>query len=157
MTHSPLASRVLVKYYWQTVLVYNIQFWKKKKQPSQPPPPNPTFCPKWEIGVNVGLGEGWVGSFPASHTVSFQQRACTCSRCFGMTLIIIHSGSNFIQCPFWTLYLLSWSLHQYKNIIHCTSLSRTLSKVILVASLCGDFITCTGVMETWYDHLCHYK
>ena len=28
------------------------------------PSPKPTFCPKWEVSVNVGLGEGWVGSFP---------------------------------------------------------------------------------------------
>ena len=27
------------------------------------PSPNPTFCPKWEISVKVGLGEGQVGSF----------------------------------------------------------------------------------------------
>ena len=26
--------------------------------------PKPTFCPKWEVSVNVGLGEGYVGSFP---------------------------------------------------------------------------------------------
>ena len=24
----------------------------------------PSFCPKWEVSVNVGLGEGEVGSFP---------------------------------------------------------------------------------------------
>ena len=23
-----------------------------------------TFCPKWEVSVNVGLGEGWMSSFP---------------------------------------------------------------------------------------------
>ena len=28
------------------------------------PSPKPTFSPKWEVSVNVGLGEGWVGSFP---------------------------------------------------------------------------------------------
>ena len=28
------------------------------------PFPRPTFCPKWEVSVNVGLGEGYVGSFP---------------------------------------------------------------------------------------------
>ena len=28
---------------------------------------NPTFCPKWEASVNVGLGEGQVGSFPETH------------------------------------------------------------------------------------------
>ena len=26
--------------------------------------PKPTFCPKWEVSVNVVLGEGYVGSFP---------------------------------------------------------------------------------------------
>ena len=26
------------------------------------PSSKPTFCPKWEVSVNVGLGEGWVGS-----------------------------------------------------------------------------------------------
>ena len=28
------------------------------------PSPEPTFIPKWEISVNVGLGQGWVDSFP---------------------------------------------------------------------------------------------
>ena len=28
------------------------------------PSPKLTFCPKWEVSVNVSLGEGWVGSFP---------------------------------------------------------------------------------------------
>ena len=28
------------------------------------PSPNPTFCPKEEVSVNVDLGEGQVGSFP---------------------------------------------------------------------------------------------
>ena len=27
----------------------------------------PTFCPKWEVSVNVGLGEGYVGSFPETY------------------------------------------------------------------------------------------
>ena len=26
--------------------------------------PKPTFCPKWEVSVKVGLGKGQVGSFP---------------------------------------------------------------------------------------------
>ena len=26
--------------------------------------PKATFCPKWEVSVNVGLGEGWMSSFP---------------------------------------------------------------------------------------------
>ena len=26
--------------------------------------PKATFCPKWEVNVNVGLGEGWMSSFP---------------------------------------------------------------------------------------------
>ena len=36
--------------------------------------PKPTFCPKWEVSVNVGLGEGKVGSFPETYndSVSFQ-------------------------------------------------------------------------------------
>ena len=28
------------------------------------PSPKTTFCPKWEESINVGLGDGWVGSFP---------------------------------------------------------------------------------------------
>ena len=30
------------------------------------PSPKLTFCPKWEVHVhvNVGLGEGYMGSFP---------------------------------------------------------------------------------------------
>ena len=28
------------------------------------PSPKPTICPEWEVSVNVGLGEGQVGSFP---------------------------------------------------------------------------------------------
>ena len=38
------------------------------------PFPKPTFCPKWEASVNVGLGEGKVGSFPETYndSVSFQ-------------------------------------------------------------------------------------
>ena len=31
------------------------------------PSPKPTFCPKWEVIVNVGLGEGRVGSFPETY------------------------------------------------------------------------------------------
>ena len=36
--------------------------------------PKPTFCPKWEVSVNVGLGKGKVGSFPETYndSVSFQ-------------------------------------------------------------------------------------
>ena len=35
--------------------------------PPPPPSPKPTFCPKWQISVNVGLGEGQVGSFPETY------------------------------------------------------------------------------------------
>ena len=28
------------------------------------PSPKPTFCPKWQVSVNVGVGEGLVSSFP---------------------------------------------------------------------------------------------
>ena len=31
------------------------------------PSPKPTFCPKWEVSVNVGLGEGYVGSSPETY------------------------------------------------------------------------------------------
>ena len=31
------------------------------------PSPKPTFCPKWEVSVNVDLREGYVGSFPATY------------------------------------------------------------------------------------------
>ena len=31
------------------------------------PSPKPTFCPKGEESVNVGLGEGQVGSFPETY------------------------------------------------------------------------------------------
>ena len=31
------------------------------------PSPKSTFCPKWEVSVNVGLGEGWVGSFSETY------------------------------------------------------------------------------------------
>ena len=27
------------------------------------PSPKPTICPKWEVSLNVSLGEGYVGSF----------------------------------------------------------------------------------------------
>ena len=26
------------------------------------PSPKPIFCPNWEVSVDVGLGEGWMGS-----------------------------------------------------------------------------------------------
>ena len=29
--------------------------------------PKPTFCPKWKISVNVGLGEGYVDNFPEKY------------------------------------------------------------------------------------------
>ena len=29
--------------------------------------PKPKFCPKGEVSINVGLGEGYVGSFPETH------------------------------------------------------------------------------------------
>ena len=28
------------------------------------PSPKTTICPKWEVSLNVSLGEGYVGSFP---------------------------------------------------------------------------------------------
>ena len=32
------------------------------------PSPKPTFCPKWEISVNISLGEGEVASFPETYS-----------------------------------------------------------------------------------------
>ena len=29
--------------------------------------PKPKFCHKWEASVDVGLQEGWVGSFPPTY------------------------------------------------------------------------------------------
>ena len=31
------------------------------------PPRKPTLCSKWDLSVNAGLGEGWVGSFPETY------------------------------------------------------------------------------------------
>ena len=31
------------------------------------PSPKPIFCPKWEVSVNIGLGEGWLGSFSETY------------------------------------------------------------------------------------------
>ena len=31
------------------------------------PSPKPTFWPKWEVSVYVGLGEEWVSSFPETY------------------------------------------------------------------------------------------
>ena len=31
------------------------------------PSPKPRFCPKWEVSVDVGLGEGKVGSLPETY------------------------------------------------------------------------------------------
>jgi len=31
------------------------------------PSTKPTFCREWEVSVNVGLGEGYVGSFPETY------------------------------------------------------------------------------------------
>ena len=31
------------------------------------PSPKPTFCPIWEVSVDIGLGEGCVGSFPETY------------------------------------------------------------------------------------------
>ena len=33
------------------------------------PSPKPLFYPKWEASVNVGLGEGKVGSFPETYNL----------------------------------------------------------------------------------------
>ena len=38
----------------------NLAFGKLPTHPS----PKPNICPKWEVSVTLGLGEGWVGSFP---------------------------------------------------------------------------------------------
>ena len=38
-------------------------FYVSGKLPTYPSS-KPAFCPKWEESVNVGLGEGLVGSFP---------------------------------------------------------------------------------------------
>ena len=35
------------------------------------PSPKPTFCPKWEVSVNVGLEEGQVGRFPETYDDPF--------------------------------------------------------------------------------------
>ena len=40
-----------------------IYFWETAHLPY----PKPTFCPKWELSDNIGLGEGWVGSFPETY------------------------------------------------------------------------------------------
>ena len=32
----------------------SFRFWET----AHPPHPNPTFCPKWEVNVNIELGEG---------------------------------------------------------------------------------------------------
>lgn len=32
------------------------------------PSANPTFSPKWEVSVNAGITEGWVGSFSKLYT-----------------------------------------------------------------------------------------
>ena len=34
--------------------LHNLGFWETAHLPL----PKPTFCPKWELSVNVGLGEG---------------------------------------------------------------------------------------------------
>ena len=39
-------------------------FWTDEGKLPTYPSPKPTFCPKWEVSVNAGLGEAWVGSFP---------------------------------------------------------------------------------------------
>ena len=41
---------------------------EKLARPPTYPSPMSTFCPKWEVSVNVGLGEGYVGSFAETYT-----------------------------------------------------------------------------------------
>ena len=41
----------------------NLDFVKLPTHPS----PKPKFCPKWEVSISLGLGEGKVGSFPETY------------------------------------------------------------------------------------------
>ena len=50
-------------------LLLNGSLYVSGKLPTYPSP-KPTFCPKWEVSVNVGLGEGWVGSTPICRSSS---------------------------------------------------------------------------------------
>ena len=56
---------VLIKYILHLLVFDSFQgsIYVSEKLPTYPPPP-PLFCPKWEVSVNVNLGEGLVGSFP---------------------------------------------------------------------------------------------
>ena len=49
----------------------HLQVWVFTKLPTYPSP-YPTFYLKWEIGVNVQLGEGWVGIPPRNLQYSSQ-------------------------------------------------------------------------------------
>ena len=40
----------------------------------------PTFCPKWEVSVNVGLGDGYVGSFPEKSIIIPKKDLCPSQR-----------------------------------------------------------------------------
>ena len=54
-----------------------------------PPAPKPKFCPKWKVSVNVGLGEGWVGSFPETYNDPF------CLQLYKMRLELLRVGRKF--------------------------------------------------------------
>ena len=49
------------------------------------PSPKPTFCPRWEVSVNAGLGEGKVDSFPETYDsllLSLWSWWCQSNQCF---------------------------------------------------------------------------
>ena len=50
-----------------------IRFWET----AHPPTPPPTFSCKWEVSVNVGLGKGYVGSFPEMYNAPQNVRAAS--------------------------------------------------------------------------------
>ena len=49
------------------------------------PSPKPTVCPRWEVSVNAGLGEGKVNSFPETYDsllLSLWSWWCQSNQCF---------------------------------------------------------------------------
>ena len=66
----------------------------------------PTFCPKWAVSVNVGLGEGYVGSFPETYNDPQNVRAaCPLDKLDFFVFFSIPGTFHDFQARTWVLQL----------------------------------------------------
>ena len=82
------------------------------------PSPKPTFCPKWEVSVKVGLGEGKVSSF--SGTYNDQSVSCPDS-VFIWSFLFVERVCGILSSPTsfpWLKILARSTLEMQENSSH---------------------------------------